>query len=40
MIEPGQTRDVLGLALDVILRAPLDTPADAATGRHFGVFRM
>ncbi|WP_083451452.1 carboxyl transferase domain-containing protein [Leucobacter celer] len=33
IIEPGQTRDVLGLALDVVMRAPLD---DAG----YGVFRM
>lgn len=33
IIEPDQTRDVLGLALDVVLRAPLD-----AAG--YGVFRM
>ncbi|WP_345183947.1 carboxyl transferase domain-containing protein [Microbacterium panaciterrae] len=34
IIEPGQTRDVLGLALDVVLRAEsTDTPG-------FGVFRM
>ncbi|MDQ4215546.1 carboxyl transferase domain-containing protein [Microbacterium sp. ASV81] len=42
IIEPGQTRDVLGLALDVVLRAPsTDTPAtSAAASRQFGVFRM
>jgi 3-methylcrotonyl-CoA carboxylase beta subunit len=39
IIEPGQTRDVLGLALDVVLRAPLDE-AGAAASRRFGVFRM
>ncbi|WP_144795318.1 carboxyl transferase domain-containing protein [Microbacterium paludicola] len=33
IIEPGQTRDVLGLALDVVTRTPLDTPG-------YGVFRM
>ncbi|MGO1921873.1 MAG: carboxyl transferase domain-containing protein [Microbacterium sp.] len=33
IIEPGQTRDVLGLALDVIGRSPLDAPG-------YGVFRM
>ncbi|OZB88394.1 MAG: methylcrotonoyl-CoA carboxylase, partial [Microbacterium sp. 14-71-5] len=33
IIEPGQTRDVLGLALDVVMRAPFDQPG-------FGVFRM
>ncbi|WP_243074538.1 carboxyl transferase domain-containing protein [Microbacterium sp. SS28] len=33
IIEPGQTRDVLGLALDVCLRAPSDAPG-------YGVFRM
>jgi 3-methylcrotonyl-CoA carboxylase beta subunit len=34
IIEPGETRDVLGLALDVVLRAPIaDAPA-------YGVFRM
>ena len=43
IIEPGQTRDVLGLALDVVMRAPsTDTPAGgaAADQRRFGVFRM
>ncbi|MBN9224309.1 MAG: methylcrotonoyl-CoA carboxylase [Microbacterium sp. SCN 70-27] len=34
IIEPGETRDVLGLALDVVLRAPI---ADAPS---YGVFRM
>lgn len=34
IIEPGQTRDVLGLALDVVMRAPsTDQPG-------YGVFRM
>jgi 3-methylcrotonyl-CoA carboxylase beta subunit len=33
IIEPDQTRDVLGLALDVVLRAPNDAPG-------YGVFRM
>lgn len=33
IIEPAQTRDVLGLALDVITRTPLDAPG-------YGVFRM
>ena len=33
IIEPGQTRDVLGLALDVIMRVPFDQPG-------YGVFRM
>ncbi len=33
IIEPDQTRDVLGLALDVIMRAPFDAPG-------YGVFRM
>ncbi|WP_309103360.1 carboxyl transferase domain-containing protein [Microbacterium sp.] len=33
IIEPGQTRDVLGLALDVIMRVPFDEP-------RYGVFRM
>jgi 3-methylcrotonyl-CoA carboxylase beta subunit len=33
VIEPDETRDVLGLALDVVLRAPLDAPG-------YGVFRM
>ncbi|MFY9714286.1 MAG: carboxyl transferase domain-containing protein [Microbacterium sp.] len=33
IIEPGQTRDVLGLALDVIMRTPFDQPG-------YGVFRM
>jgi 3-methylcrotonyl-CoA carboxylase beta subunit len=33
IIEPGQTRDVLGLALATVAGAPLDDPA-------FGVFRM
>lgn len=33
IIEPGRTRDVLGLALDIVMRAPLD-----AAG--YGVFRM
>ncbi len=34
IIEPAETRDVLGLALDVVVRAPID-PAPA-----YGVFRM
>jgi 3-methylcrotonyl-CoA carboxylase beta subunit len=33
IIDPDQTRDVLGLALDVVLRSPFDAPG-------FGVFRM
>lgn len=33
IIEPAQTRDVLGLALDVVTRVPLETPG-------YGVFRM
>lgn len=33
IIDPDQTRDVLGLALDVIARSPLPEP-------RFGVFRM
>ena len=33
IIEPAQTRDVLGLALDVVLRAPQGEPG-------YGVFRM
>ena len=33
IIEPDLTRDVLGLALDVVLRAPNDAPG-------YGVFRM
>jgi 3-methylcrotonyl-CoA carboxylase beta subunit len=33
VIEPAQTRDVLGLALDVVSRAPMP---DAG----YGVFRM
>jgi 3-methylcrotonyl-CoA carboxylase beta subunit len=33
IIEPAQTRDVLGLALDVCLRSPFDAPG-------YGVFRM
>lgn len=33
IIEPDQTRDVLGLALDVVMRAPFDAPG-------YGVFRM
>ncbi|MGO4678474.1 carboxyl transferase domain-containing protein [Microbacterium sp. 2MCAF23] len=42
IIEPGQTRDVLGLALDVVMRAPsTDQPAaGAAASRQYGVFRM
>lgn len=42
IIEPGQTRDVLGLALDVVMRSPSDQPATggAADQRRFGVFRM
>ncbi len=37
IIEPDQTRDVLGLALDVVLRAPRETGQSAA---GYGVFRM
>ncbi|MEZ5213344.1 MAG: carboxyl transferase domain-containing protein [Microbacterium sp.] len=33
VIEPAQTRDVLGLALDVVSRAPME-------GVGYGVFRM
>ena len=33
IVEPGQTRDLLGLALDVIGRVPFDD-------RRFGLFRM
>jgi 3-methylcrotonyl-CoA carboxylase beta subunit len=33
IIEPDDTRDVLGLALDVVMRAPFDAPG-------YGVFRM
>lgn len=33
IIEPAQTRDIVGLALDVCLRAPFDAPG-------YGVFRM
>ncbi|MEU1970120.1 carboxyl transferase domain-containing protein [Microbacterium sp. NPDC019599] len=33
IIEPAQTRDVLGLALDVCMRAPFDAPG-------YGVFRF
>jgi 3-methylcrotonyl-CoA carboxylase beta subunit len=33
VIDPADTRDVLGLALDVISRTPLSDP-------RFGVFRM
>jgi 3-methylcrotonyl-CoA carboxylase beta subunit len=33
IIEPAQTRDVLGLALDIVNRTPLDAPG-------YGVFRM
>jgi 3-methylcrotonyl-CoA carboxylase beta subunit len=33
IIDPDQTRDILGLSLDVVLRSPLDAPG-------FGVFRM
>jgi 3-methylcrotonyl-CoA carboxylase beta subunit len=43
IIEPDQTRDVLGLALDVILRAPsTDAPVvgAAAPQTGYGVFRM
>jgi hypothetical protein len=32
VIEPAQTRDVLGLALDVVSRAPMTTPATASSG--------
>ena len=36
IIEPAQTRDVVGLALDVVMRSPVEpTPAPG-----FGVFRM
>lgn len=37
VIAPDETRDVLGLALDVVLRAPL-APSPSAPG--YGVFRM
>ncbi|GAB6856589.1 carboxyl transferase domain-containing protein [Microbacterium xylanilyticum] len=43
IIEPGQTRDVLGLALDVILRTPsTDAPVAGAAAPQpgYGVFRM
>ncbi|MFK4762156.1 carboxyl transferase domain-containing protein [Microbacterium sp. ZW T5_45] len=33
IIDPAETRDVLGLALDVVTRTPLDAPG-------YGVFRM
>lgn len=33
IIDPAQTRDLLGLALDVVARTPLPEP-------HFGLFRM
>ncbi len=33
IIEPDETRDVLGLALDVVLRTPIEDPG-------YGVFRM
>jgi 3-methylcrotonyl-CoA carboxylase beta subunit len=33
IIDPAQTRDVLALALDIVVRAPLDAPG-------YGVFRM
>ena len=33
ILAPAETRDALGLALDVCLRAPFDAPG-------YGVFRM
>ncbi len=33
IVDPAQTRDLLGLALDVVARSPLPEP-------RFGVFRM
>jgi 3-methylcrotonyl-CoA carboxylase beta subunit len=33
IVDPEQTRDLLGLALDVVARSPLPEP-------RFGVFRM
>jgi 3-methylcrotonyl-CoA carboxylase beta subunit len=33
IVDPAQTRDLLGLALDVVSRSPLPEP-------RFGVFRM
>lgn len=33
IVDPDQTRDLLGLALDVVARSPLPEP-------RFGVFRM
>jgi 3-methylcrotonyl-CoA carboxylase beta subunit len=38
IIEPGDTRRVLGLALSASLNAPHGRPSDRETG--FGVFRM
>lgn len=38
IIEPGQTRDVLGLALDVINRGGSASTSDLDAG--YGVFRM
>jgi len=38
IIEPDQTRDVLGLALDVVLRAPAESTSQ--TSPSYGVFRM
>ncbi|MEW1980633.1 carboxyl transferase domain-containing protein [Citricoccus sp. NPDC079358] len=45
IIEPAQTRDVLGLALDVVMREPSDRTAHRPAGQttqtsSFGVFRM
>lgn len=42
IIEPAQTRDVLGLALDVVMRSPSDRTAQTSADQtsSFGVFRM
>src|SRR5690606_18035519 len=39
IIDPEQTRDTLGLALDVIARSPLPV-AEPVEAPRFGVFRM
>lgn len=40
IIEPDETRDVLGLALDVVMRAPSTGSGTGAETPGYGVFRM